>query len=60
MSPNPLSPTRTMRAVWCLGLSALAAVLAGCATPLDPRRDAELQSHAPVQARPTVRPVRAI
>ena len=44
-----------------LPLCAMAAglVLGGCATPLDGRRDTELQSHAPVQARPTARPSRS-
>ena len=38
---------------------AVGLVLAGCATPLDGRRDTELQSHAPAAARPTARPTRS-
>ena len=36
------------------------ATLAGCATPLDARRDAEYQAKASVMDRPVVRPVRSI
>ena len=43
-----------------LGAMAASLMLAGCTTPLDPRRDADLQSQAPVAARPTVRPLRSI
>lgn len=40
-------------------LAALVIVLAGCATPADPRPDAKYQEHAYAAARPVVRPARS-
>ena len=39
---------------------AAAALLAGCATPLDARKDTEYQQNASVADRPVVRPVRSV
>ena len=39
---------------------ATAALLAGCATPLDARKDTAYQQHASVANRPVVRPVRSV
>ena len=41
-------------------LLAVAGILGGCATPLDARRDADFQSHAHANDRPTTRPVRSL
>ncbi len=43
-----------------LGAMATAALLTGCATPLDARKDAAYQELAPVASRPVVRPVRSV
>jgi len=48
--PNPLWP----------GVLLAAALMAGCATPLDARKDAEYQAMAPISSRPVVRPVRSV
>ena len=45
---------------WLAATLATAALLAGCATPLDARKDAEYQRHASVADRPVVRPVRSV
>jgi hypothetical protein len=42
------------------GATAALLLLAGCAAPLDARRDSEFQSHANTADRPSVRPVRSI
>jgi len=45
----------------CMSLCcAAAALLAGCAAPLNAREDAEFQSHSYAADRPTVRPVRSL
>ncbi|MDR6215411.1 DUF4384 domain-containing protein [Paracidovorax wautersii] len=41
------------------GLTALATLLAGCATPMNAREDAAFHSHGYAADRPTVRPVRS-
>ncbi|MFN3438488.1 MAG: DUF4384 domain-containing protein [Acidovorax sp.] len=41
-------------------LVAVLTVLAGCATPMDPRKDREFQSRASITDRPAVRPTRSI
>lgn len=45
---------------WLAATMTAAALLAGCATPLDARKDTEYQSHASVADRPVVRPVRSV
>ena len=45
---------------WLAATVATAALLAGCATPLDARKDAQYQLQASVAARPVVRPVRSV
>ena len=41
-------------------LLAMVLALAGCATPMDPRKDREFQSRASITDRPAVRPTRSI
>ena len=41
-------------------LAAVLIVLAGCATPMDPRKDRDFQSRASITDRPAVRPTRSI
>ncbi len=43
-----------------LGMLVAAALAAGCASPLDARKDADYQDNAPVANRPVVRPVRSV
>lgn len=45
-----------------LGMACLSTVivLAGCATPMDARKDAQYQSYGNAASRPTVRPVRSV
>ena len=45
-----------------LGMAGLSTVivLAGCATPMDARKDAQYQSYGNAASRPTVRPVRSV
>lgn len=45
---------------WLAATMTAAVLLAGCATPLDARKDTEYQSHASVADRPVVRPVRSV
>ena len=45
---------------WLAATLATAALLGGCATPLDARKDAEYQRQASVADRPVVRPVRSV
>ena len=45
---------------WLAATMAAAALLAGCATPLDARKDTEYQQNASVADRPVVRPVRSV
>lgn len=45
---------------WIASIMAAAAVLAGCATPLDARNDSDYQLNASVSDRPVVRPVRSV
>ena len=64
MSPIPHSPARRPHRCmpWAasLGGVVLAMGLAGCATPMDPRKDAAFQERASVNDRPVVRPTRSI
>ena len=64
MSPIPRSPARRPHRCmpWAasLGGVVLALGLAGCATPMDPRKDAAFQERASVNDRPVVRPTRSI
>lgn len=57
---SPLLQTVLLRwfALACVALASL--VLAGCATPLNARKDAEFQTHGYAADRPVVRPVRSI
>ncbi|ARU04884.1 peptidoglycan-binding protein [Comamonas serinivorans] len=48
------------RISWAFGAALGSLLLGACTTPLDPRRDVELQSHASAAARPVVRPLRSI
>jgi hypothetical protein len=52
-------PTHVTRK-WLTATLATAALLAGCAMPLDARKDAEYQRYASVADRPVVRPVRSV
>lgn len=52
-------PKRMLNA-WAAPLLAVATLLAGCATPLDARKDAAFQSNAHAQDRPVARPVRSL
>ncbi len=52
-------PPRVKRNVLAATM-ALAALLAGCATPFDARKDTQYQQHASVADRPVVRPVRSV
>ncbi|EHL23367.1 hypothetical protein KYG_07755 [Acidovorax sp. NO-1] len=47
-------------ALWVLLLMVAALLMAGCATPRDPRKDQEFQSLASITDRPVVRPTRSI
>ncbi len=62
-SPRPLrgAPTGMRRPAggWLAAL-AVAAAMAGCATPMDARKDAAYQEAASVADRPVVRPVRSV
>lgn len=53
-------PARRGSRSGCLGLLAAATLLAGCATPMDARKDAAYQERASVANRPVVRPVRSV
>jgi Domain of unknown function (DUF4384) len=56
----PRTPGHFLRGVFA-GLTTVVALLAaGCATPVDPRKDANFQSRAYTADRPVVRPTRAI
>ncbi len=61
---KPLTHAPTPAPKWFLRwrLPALlgAVILAGCTTPMDPRKDAEYQGYASTTDRPVVRPVRSI
>lgn len=63
-SRNPTSHSEPrssrVRHNWLAGAMAAAALLAGCATPFDPRKDTAYQQHASVSDRPVVRPVRSV
>lgn len=56
----PAAMARCGRWAGLLGLVAGAALLSGCATPANPRQDANYQSYASAADRPTVRPVRSV
>jgi Domain of unknown function (DUF4384) len=49
-----------LRVTGIAGIAAVMALLAGCATPLNARKDAEFQSHGYAADKPVVRPVRSI
>ncbi len=56
-SPAPRHPMSRWLGMACLST---VLVLAGCATPMDPRKDAQYQSYGNAASRPTVRPVRSV
>lgn len=56
-SPAPRQPLSRWLGMACLST---VLVLAGCATPMDPRKDAQYQSYGNAASRPTVRPVRSV
>ena len=45
---------------WLVTTMVTAALLAGCATPFDARKDTEYQQRASVADRPVVRPIRSV
>jgi hypothetical protein len=64
LAPRPQPHPGARRAPWhaapCMLLLAMVLALAGCATPMDPRKDREFQSRASITDRPAVRPTRSI
>ena len=57
-TPSPAGYPARWTAAACLLLAS--ALLSGCATPLNARKDAEFQSHGYAADRPVVRPVRSL
>lgn len=64
MSQPSLSRTAPYRRpgarIWLLAAVATAALVAGCATPISPKDDAQFQSYASTHDRPATRPVRSM
>ena len=58
-APRPAARHPLRRWLGMAGLSTVI-VLAGCATPMDARKDAQYQSYGNAASRPTVRPVRSV